>query len=170
MSVQRPAKKPSSIPPASTEISGISALRPALPPSRVTTYPPPSAERRRRRILLVEPDLAVAQLCQAMLGEWFDVAIEGNPGAALDILSSGKITYDLVLCNTEIPMLSGFDFVRRMKSIPQAKAIPAVLFNGQETSVDVIRAIQAGVRHYIPKTMSLGDLAKKITQLLPQRR
>jgi DNA-binding response OmpR family regulator len=170
MSVQRPAKKPSSVPPESNEISGISALRPALPPSRLTTYPPPSGERRRRRILLVEPDLAVAQLCQAMLGEWFDVAIESSPTAALDILSSGKITYDLVLCNTETPMLSGFDFVRRMKAIPLAKAVPAVLFNGEETSADVIRAIQAGVRHYIPKTTSLGDLAKKITLLLPQRR
>jgi DNA-binding response OmpR family regulator len=170
MTVQRPAKKPSSVPPESNEVSGISALRPALPPTRLTTFPPPSGERRRRRILLVEPDLAVAQLCQAMLGEWFDVAIESNPVAALDILSSGKITYDLVLCNTEIPMLSGFDFVRRMKAIPAAKTVPAVLFNGEETSADVIRAIQSGVRHYIPKTMSLGDLAKKITSLLPQRR
>ena len=106
MSVQRPARKPSSVPPLTAEQSGIQALRPALPPSRVTTYPPSGSERRRRRILLVEPDLAVAQLCQAMLGEWFDVAIEANPLSALDILASGKIVYDLVLCNTEIPMLS----------------------------------------------------------------
>jgi DNA-binding NarL/FixJ family response regulator len=67
-------------------------------------------------------------------------------------------------------MFSGFDFVRRMKSIPGAKKVPAVLFNGEETSADVIRAIQAGVRHYVPKTTSLGDLAKKIASLLPQRR
>ncbi len=169
MTVQRPAKKPSSIPPAAGEHSGISALRPAIPPSRLTTYPPPSGDRRRRRILLVEPDLAVAQLCQAMLGEWFDVAIEASPLGALDILSSAKLNYDLVLCNAEIPGFSGFDFVRRMKAIPAAKKIPAVLFNGEETSTDVIRAIQAGVRHYIPKTTSLGDLAKKIASLLPQR-
>src|SRR5258706_4249530 len=170
MTVQRPAKKPSSVPPAAPDQSGISALRPGLPPARISSWPPPSGERKRRRILLVEPDLAVAQLCQAMLGEWFDVAIEASPVAALDILSSGKITYDLVLCNSEIPMFSGFDFVRRMKSIPGAKTVPAVLFNGEETSADVIRAIQAGVRHYIPKTTSLGDLAKKIAALLPHRR
>src|SRR6185369_8117104 len=102
MTVQRPAKKPISVPPPeSNEVSGISALRPALPPTRLTTFPPPSGERRRRRILLVEPDLAVAQLCQAMLGEWFDVAIEGNPVAALDILSSGKIVFVNVTWNTE---------------------------------------------------------------------
>jgi len=169
MSVQRPARKPSSVPPLTGEQSGIQALRPALPPSRVTTYPP-SSERRRRRILLVEPDLAVAQLCQAMLGEWFDVAIEANPLSALDILASKKIVYDLVLCNTEILMLFGFDFVRRMKAISTARSVLAVLFNGEENSVDVIRAIQAGVRHYIPKTTSLADLAKKIISLLPQHR
>ena len=56
-----------------------------------------------------------------------------------------------------------------MKANVGAKTIPAVLFNGEETSANVIQAIQAGVRHYIPKTMSLGDLAKKITSLLPQR-
>src|SRR5882762_8575666 len=99
MSLQRPAKKPSSVPPEGNEISGITALRPALPPNRLTSYHSSSIERRRRRILLVEPDLAVAQLCQAMLGEWFDVAIEGSPLAALDILASGKMLYDLVLCN-----------------------------------------------------------------------
>jgi CheY-like chemotaxis protein len=170
MTAQRPAKKPSSVPPSAPgEHSGISALRPAIPPSRLTTYPP-SGERRRRRILLVEPDLAVAQLCQAMLGEWFDVAIEASPLGALDILSSAKLAYDLVLCNAEIPGFSGFDFVRRMKTIPSAKTVPAVLFNGEETSADVIRAIQAGVRHYIPKTMSLGDLAKKVASLLPPSR
>jgi DNA-binding response OmpR family regulator len=153
------------------ERSGISDLRPSLPPTRLTTtYPPHSGERRRRRILLVEPDLAVAQLCQAMLGEWFDVAIESSPLAALDILSSGKIAYDLVLCNAEIPGFSGFDFVLQMKAIPSAKTVPAVLFNGEETSSDVIHAIQVGVRQYIPKTTSLGDLAKKIASLLPQRR
>src|SRR5262252_2464709 len=104
MTQQRPAKKPSSIPPAAPDRSGISDLRPSLPPTRISTWPPPSSERKRRRILLVEPDLAVAQLCQAMLGEWFDVAIESSPTAALDILSTGKITYDLVLCNADIPM------------------------------------------------------------------
>jgi CheY-like chemotaxis protein len=171
MTVQRPAKKPSSVPPSAPgEHSGISALRPAIPPGRITTYPPASSERRRGRVLLVEPDLAVAQLCQAMLGEWFDVAIEASPLVALDILSSAKVTYDLVLCNAETPGFSGFDFVRRMKAIPAAKPIPAVLFNGEENSADVIRAIQAGVRQYIPKTTSLGDLAKKIHSLLPQRR
>jgi CheY-like chemotaxis protein len=170
MSLQRPAKKPSSVPPEANEISGITALRPGLPPNRLTTYPSTSQERRRRRILLVEPDLAVAQLCQAMLGEWFDVAIEGSPLAALDILASGKMFYDLVLCNAELPTLSGADFVRRMKSNAGGRAIPAVLFNGEETSANVIQAIQAGVRSYIPKTTSLGDLAKKITSLLPQRR
>src|SRR6476659_2156237 len=130
MTVQRPAKKPSSVPPAAPgEHSGISALRPAMPPSRITTYPPASTERRRRRILLVEPDLAVAQLCQAMLGEWFDVAIESSPVVALDILSSGKMSYDLVLCNVEMPVVSGFDFVRRMRALPTAKGVAAVLFN-----------------------------------------
>ena len=169
MSVQRPAKKPSSIPPAGNEHSGITALRPAAPPTRLSTFAPAN-ERRRRRILLIEPDLAVAQLCQAMLSEWFDVAIEGSPVSALDILSSGKIAYDLVLCNAEMPALSGFELVRRMKTMATVKSVPAVIFNGEETSADVIRAIQAGVRQYLPKTMSLGDLAKKISLLLPQRR
>jgi CheY-like chemotaxis protein len=170
MSLQRPAKKPSSLPPEGNEISGIKALRPALPPNRLTNYPLAGSEKRRRRILLVEPDLAVAQLCQAMLGEWFDVAIEGSPLSALEILASGKIVYDLVLCNMDLPMLSGCDFVRQMKANTPGRPIPVVLFNGEETSTDVIRAIQAGVRHYIPKTTSLGDLAKKISSLLPQRR
>src|SRR5882724_12142960 len=170
MSLQRPATKPSSVPPEK-EVSGIQDLRPAHPPTRLSTFAPAmERERRRRRILLVEPDLAVAQLCQAMLGEWFDVAIERSPLAALDILASGKMLYDLVLCNSELPMLSGCDFVRRMKTIDASRVVPAVLFNGEESSGDVIRAIQAGVRQYIPKTTSLGDLAKKISSLVPQRR
>jgi len=169
MSLQRPAKKPS-VPPMSNGGSGITALRPALPPTRISSFVPASGERKRRRVLLVEPDAPTAPQCQAMLSECFDVAIEANPVAALDIVMSGKIGYDLVLCNAELPGLSGFDFVRLMKQNPIAKMVPAVLFNGEESSADVIRAIQVGVRHYIPKTWSLADLANKISKLLPQRR
>jgi CheY-like chemotaxis protein len=128
-----------------------------------------NAERRRRRVLLIEHDLPTAQQCQAMLNDWFDVAIEPNPLAALEILISGKIRYDLALCNAELPGMSGFDLVRIMKQNPVAKSIPAVIFNGEETSSDVIRAIQAGVRHYIPKTWSLADVANKVASLLPHR-
>src|SRR3954462_299407 len=108
MSLQRPAKKPSS-PSALKSGSGVSALRPALPPTRISAFAPIPAERRRGRILLVEPDFAYAQQCQAMLGQWFDAAIESNPISALAILNAGKIRYDLVLCNAELHVLSGFE-------------------------------------------------------------
>jgi DNA-binding response OmpR family regulator len=169
MSLQRPVKKPSS-PTALKNGSGISALRPAVQPARVSAFAPIPAERRRSRILLVEPDVAYAEHCQAMLAEWFDAAIESDPIAALAILSAGKIRYDLVLCNAELPVLSGLDFVKRMKESSSTKNVPAVIFNGEETSEAVIRAIQAGVRHYVPKTWSLADLANKISTLLLQRR
>jgi DNA-binding response OmpR family regulator len=119
---------------------------------------------------LVEPDIAYAQQCQAMLAHWFDAAIEPNPVAALNILSAGKIRYDLVLCNAELPVFSGFEFVRRMKQHDGAKSVPAVIFNGEETSDAVIRAIQAGVRHYAPSSWSLADLAHKVSSLLLQHR
>jgi len=169
MSLQRPAKKPSGLP-APKDGSGVSALRPGLPPTRISAFAPTPVERRRARILLVEPDVAYAQQCQAMLAQWFDAAIEPNPVAALNILNAGKIRYDLVLCNAELPVLSGFEFVRRMKESSAAKNVPAVIFNGEETSEAVIRAIQVGVRHYAPNTWSLADLAQKVSSLLLQRR
>jgi DNA-binding response OmpR family regulator len=119
--------------------------------------------------LIVEGDPAIAQLYQSMLEEWFDVAIEANPLSALTILSSAKVVYDLVLCDVDIPGVSGFDFVRRMKLDSVAKRVPVVLFNGEEESAHVIRAIQLGVRHYIPKTWPLADLARKISGLLAHR-
>jgi len=131
----------------------------------VLGHPPPN-DPRSRRILLVEADLAIAQLHQSMLEQWFDVAIEVNPLSALTILSSAKVVYDLVLCNVEMPEISGFDFVRRMKLDSVAKRVPVVLFNGEEETAHVIRAIQLGVRHYIPKTWPLADLARKISALL----
>lgn len=169
MSLQRPAKKRSGSPPPK-EVSGVSALRPGLPPTRISAIAPTPAERRRARILLIEPDAAYAQQCQAMLAQWFDAAIEPDPIAALDILSAGKMRYDLVLCNAELPVLSGFEFVRRMKEDSVAKNVPAVIFNGEETSEAVIRAIQVGVRHYAPNTWSLADLAHKVSSLLLQSR
>ncbi|HEX9294630.1 MAG TPA: response regulator [Polyangiaceae bacterium] len=158
MSLKRPANR-SGPPPDRNGSSGISALRPQLH----------SSDQRRRRILLVEGNPAIAQLYQSMLEPSFDVAIEGNPLSALTILSSAKVGYDLVLCDVEIPGVSGFEFVRRMKLDSAATRVPVVLFNGEEESAQVIRAIQLGVRHYIPKTCSLGDLTRKISALLSPR-
>ena len=174
MSYQHPARKPTA-PPDSSGVrnSEISAIRPALgslPPGRVTSIPPSEPGLwPKKRILLIEPTQSAAQLHQTMLAAWFEVVTEAEPLAALQHFTSLERPYAMVICNVESPTISGFEFVRRMKLDPIAKATPIVLFNGEENSADVIRAIQLGVRHYVGRTTSAGELAQKVYGLLYRR-
>ena len=69
---------------------------------------------------------------------------------------------DLVLLDSGMPLMSGLDFLRRLRLEPGGRA-PKVIFCSSETNLDRIReALDAGAAEYIIKPFDGDIVAEKL--------
>jgi len=80
-----------------------------------------------------------------------------------------KLSYvrdiDLVLCDWNMPVMSGIDFLRKVREEETTKHIPLFLVTSRSTKKDLMEAIKAGATNYVVKPVQIQDLVRKIEQL-----
>jgi CheY-like chemotaxis protein len=70
-----------------------------------------------RRILVIDDDLAIRVLLQAVLRRMkFDVALAEDGAAGLDKLQ-GEDRFDLVLLDLMMPLVNGYEFIERVERL-----------------------------------------------------
>ena len=73
---------------------------------------------------------------------------------ALGLLLGG-FTPHLVVLDINVPLLSGFEVLSKIKSDPRLRMIPVVVFSGSDRAEDVQQAYRLGAAAYISKPMDL---------------
>jgi two-component system, cell cycle response regulator DivK len=73
---------------------------------------------------------------------------------------------DLVLMDMSLPVMSGYDATRELKTDPDTRHIPVIALTAHAMSGDRDRALQAGCDDYETKPIELPRLLEKIEQQL----
>jgi CheY-like chemotaxis protein len=117
---------------------------------------------RPARILLVEDSVADAKLVQLALeesGSTTEVLRAEDGGDAmvkLDAIAAGDMVRpDLVVLDINLPRANGIDVLRRIKSDPELRTLPVVVFSTSRSDVDVAAAYACGASSYIVKPVDL---------------
>jgi DNA-binding response OmpR family regulator len=119
----------------------------------------------KKRILVVEDDQQVRRLVQVALRMNYEVETAENGSEALARVVRPP-PLDLVICDVMMPQLSGFDFARRLRMVPQGKNLPFVFLTARDEPQNVVEGIRLGARQYITKPFKVDDLLKKVQKLL----
>ena len=69
---------------------------------------------------------------------------------------------DLILMDLSLPIMDGWEAVRRIKQNPGTAHIPIVALTAHALTEDVMRAMQAGCNHYETKPVMYPRLMKKL--------
>ncbi|GLZ89503.1 two-component system response regulator [Metapseudomonas resinovorans] len=77
-----------------------------------------------------------------------------------------RTTIDLILCDWEMPEMSGLELLTWCREQDHLKATPFIMVTSRGDKENVIQAIQAGVTDYIGKPFSNDQLVTKVKRAL----
>ena len=116
-----------------------------------------------RRVLLVEDSAGGAQLMRIAFDERLpDARLEVFPDGeqALEALQSGRLDWDLVLLDLNLPGVLGHDVLAAMRSADDERwrRLPIVILTHSQVPSDVDRSYDLGANSHIAKPHSLDAL------------
>ena len=74
--------------------------------------------------------------------------------------------FDLILCDWEMPELSGEEFLRWLRAHPDFGALPFIMVSSRGERDYVVKAVQAGVNDYLGKPFKAEQLVAKVNKVL----
>jgi len=120
-----------------------------------------------KHILMVEDQEDNRQILRDLLGNYgFHLSEAENGEQAFAAIA--KRRPDLILMDIQLPVMDGYEIMRRIKADPQLKAIPIIAVTSYALSGDEGKARAAGCDAYITKPYSPRKLLAKIREFLPE--
>ncbi len=118
-------------------------------------------------VLVVDDASFIRDLVKKCLRNYF-------PGIKIEDAVNGKKaqsilmreTFDLVLCDWEMPEMSGLELLTWCREQAHLKVMPFVMVTSRGDKENVVQAIQAGVSGYVSKPFTNEQLLNKVKQAL----
>ncbi|KAB0497812.1 response regulator [Pseudomonas vancouverensis] len=118
-------------------------------------------------VLVVDDASFIRDLVKKCLRNYFpgmriEDAINGKKAQAM----LAKETFDLVLCDWEMPEMSGLELLSWCREQDALKSMPFIMVTSRGDKENVVQAIQAGVSGYVSKPFTNEQLLNKVKQAL----
>ncbi|MBV1878202.1 MAG: response regulator [Pseudomonadales bacterium] len=142
---------------------------PAEPKTATKINTKPKANYSQHKVLIVDDDATTRALIKMMLADaGFKELHECTDGheAIAQIKQPGK-PYDLVLCDWNMPVMSGLDVLKLLRKTDKFKKMPFIMISGQGDIKNIKEAMQSGVSDYIVKPIDEEKFNDKLASVLP---
>ncbi len=117
------------------------------------------------RILVVEDDAPSLELALFLLDSaGYATLSASDGGAGLQLALAAKP--DMVLCDVQMPVLSGYMLVHELHENPQWRRVPVVAISAFSMRGDRERALEAGFDGYLPKPIVPGTFVQEVEAFL----
>lgn len=127
----------------------------------------PPVPINKRNILIVEDDSDVRDYLQHELQHYFIVDSANDGQEALEKIEEQKP--ELIVTDAVMPVMDGFELIRRIRSNPELADIPVVILSALTNEADTLKGYKAGAEAFIQKPFSPSLLIIQISKLLEQR-
>ena len=123
-------------------------------------------EPRDLKFLVVDDFSTMRRIVRGLLKEMgCDKIEEAEDGsAALKALRTTK--FDFVVCDINMPVMNGFEFLKAAKADDSLKNIPFLMVTAEARKEDIVLAAQSGAAGYIVKPFTKAILEEKILKIV----
>jgi two-component system, chemotaxis family, chemotaxis protein CheY len=119
----------------------------------------------KHSILVIEDDESLSFLLSRILKEKFNVTIKKDTLVAMAWLSKGNMP-SLILCDYELPVVSGLEFVQNLRRSGAYSQIPLIMLSGMTDKKIIGDCLAAGANDYLQKPFDPPQLVAVITKVL----
>lgn len=93
-----------------------------------------------------------------------DVFQAGNGAEALGVLKDSAV--DLILCDINMPVMDGLEFIKQLSGVTNAKGVPVVMITTEGSEAHVVQALSCGARGYIRKPFTPEQVKEHVVPVL----
>lgn len=119
----------------------------------------------KKQILTIEDDLSVRMLLEYLLRNNYAVRTHKDGIEGMLWLDNGNMP-DLILLDTEMPRLNGYEFLKNIRKSGFYRNIPIIMLVGSDNSENIINYLHNGANDILMKPFNPKDLYEKIENVL----
>ncbi len=88
----------------------------------------------------------------------------GNGAEALAALQENPV--DLMLCDINMPVMDGLEFMKQLPGVANAKGVPVIMITTEGSESHVVQALSCGARGYIRKPFTPEQVREHVVPVL----
>lgn len=116
------------------------------------------------RILIADDDpLLRSLLVHRLTADGHDVLVAGDGAQALASIAEQKP--DLIVLDALMPIMDGFEVLRRLKA-DRLSTAPIIMLTALKREQDIVGALQLGAADYLVKPFIPDELSERVRRLL----
>jgi len=120
------------------------------------------------RALIVDDSSVMRKIVERSLRqagiEMSEVYQAGNGAEGMAVLQEHQV--DLILCDINMPVMDGLEFIKQLPGIPNAKGVPVVMITTEGSEAHVVEALSCGARGYIRKPFTPEQVKEHVMPVL----
>ncbi len=128
---------------------------------------PQRIDKNKRTILAIDDDIDILWFISDIFTDEYNVITLSSSLEVKDVLE--KIYPDIILCDINIPQLSGIDLIRIIKADKQTSHIPLIIISAKQNTEDLADGMDAGAELYITKPFDVEYLKISVKKLIDRQ-
>ena len=123
------------------------------------------------RALIVDDSSVMRKIVERSLrqaGIDLEKVVEAGNGAEA-LAALGKEPVDLILCDINMPVMDGLEFVRQLPTLDNAKGVPVVMITTEGSENHVVQALTAGAKGYIRKPFTPEQVKEHVLPVIGKK-
>ncbi len=122
----------------------------------------------RARVLVIEDDPASLELLRYLLeSAGHEVRTAGD--GATGLRAALEHVHELILCDLQMPELTGYEVIDRLRKDPRRSAVPVIAVSAYSMLGDRDLALAAGFSEYLTKPVDPETFVETINRFLATR-
>ncbi len=117
------------------------------------------ADFKGAKLLLVEDNLINQKVLTTILAQsGIEISIADNGEEALMLVTSGKIDFDFVLMDINMPVMDGYTSTEYIRATGKFDDLPIVAFTALVLDSEVEKMFKSGINAFLAKPLNIGKL------------
>ena len=117
------------------------------------------------KILITEDEIATRQIFASILKDIGYDVVTAEDG--LECIQKAQMEKpDLILLDIQMPVMNGFEALKRIKQNPKTREIPVIILSGNTEPENIQKGLDLGADEYLAKPINIEELIVRVKSVL----